>query len=991
MIMNNRIANLGYYVLGIFLLMLASDLSAQDTSVSGSVVDEQTGEALPGVNIVLKGTSRGTITGSNGEFELTVPSLQDTLVFSYIGYGEQQVSIDGRTEINISMVPEALSGDEVVVIGYGTVAKSDLTGSVSSIEAEDITEVPSTNVAEALQGKVSGMDITRSSGEAGADINITLRGNRSLTASNSPLVIVDGIQYGSMEDINPNDIESIEVLKDASSTAIYGSRGANGVILITTKQADEPGTQVSINSYAGFSKTMDYPDFNTGPEYAEQKREANRVSGDWSGPEDDPNIFTSRELENLENNIWTNFRDHLFQTGVQQSHQVSVSRGTEDNSVYLSVNYFDEQGILEMDQLKRYTARLNVDQQLSDALRIGMNSQITYYDRDRRRDPMNIANKINPLTRAYDDEGNLIVRPNNGRDISPLADTQPNAYENNTLTTKVFPTLFAELDFSDHFSLRTNISATLTNGRQGIYRDSETIDQNGTSPEAIYNSSNSRNITFENILNYEADLGEHSIALTGITSYLFNKNDLGSSIGRNQLLSSQLFYGLLNATEGIAVESGYEESSLMSYAGRVNYSWQDKYLLTLSGRFDGSSKLSEDNRWAFFPSVAAAWRISEEDFVGDDALFSDIKLRASYGVSGNDAIDPYSTQSALRRIPFSYGEESAPGFTFSTTLGNPNLEWEISKTANIGLDLGLLNNRVTATIDVYDTRTSNLLLDRFLPLSSGVASVTQNVGETRNRGVEVALETINVLNNDFSWESSVTFFSNKEEIVELVGGGDDIGNGWFIGEPTSVFYDYEKAGIWQQDEADEADSYGQEPGEIKVRDQNGDGEITASDDRVILGSPRPKWSGGIENSVNYKGFDLSVYVFARIGQMMDYEYYDNYKPGAVENGANVDYWTPDNSTNAFPRPNAALSQDNYQYYSTLSYESGSYVKIRNATLGYTFPPSMIENIPVSSVRLYVTGKNLFTFSEVDNYDPERGGALSFPMTRLFVTGINIDF
>src|SRR5690625_3215573 len=764
---NRRLSNLQYYILGALLLLFATDLSAQDT-VSGSVADEETGEVLPGVNILVKGTSSGTTSGSSGDFELTVPSLQDTLVFSYIGYAEQQIPIDGRTEITVSMVPQALSGEEVVVIGYGTVAKSDLTGSVSSVDAEDVTSVPTTNVAEALQGKVSGMDITRSSGEAGAGVNITLRGNRSLTASNSPLVIVDGIQYGSMEDINPNDIESIEVLKDASSTAIYGSRGANGVILISTKQADAPGTQVSIESYAGFSRTMEYPDYNTGPEYVAQKREANRVSGDWSGPEDDPNIFTSGELENINNNVWTDFRDLLFQTGIQQSHQASVSRGTENNSVYLSVNYFDEQGILEMDQLKRYTARLNVDQQFGEALRIGMNSQITYYDRDRRRDPMNIANKINPLTRAYDDEGELIVRPNNGRDISPLADTQLNAYENNTLTTKVFPTLFAELDIAEQVSFRTNISATLTNSRQGIYRDSETIDLNGTAPEAIYNSSNSRNITFENILSYEADWDEHSLSLTGITSYLFNKNDLGSSIGRNQLLSSQLFYGLLNATEGIAIESGYEESSLMSYAGRVNYSWQDKYLLTLSGRFDGSSKLSEDNRWAFFPSAAGAWRISEEDFVGDNSMFSNIKLRASYGVSGNDAIDPYSTQSALRRIPFSYGEDSAPGFTFSTRLGNPNLEWEISKTANLGLDLGLFNDRVTATIDVYDTRTSNLLLDRFLPLSSGVSSVTQNVGETRNRGVELSLQTSYILNNDFSWESNITLFSNKDEIVELV-------------------------------------------------------------------------------------------------------------------------------------------------------------------------------------------------------------------------------
>lgn len=990
MVLKIRMDIVGFFIAVLLVLIGTSGLSAQNTTVTGNVVDEESGEVLPGVNIMIKGTTSGTTTGNDGNYELPVPSLQDTLVFSYVGYQEQQIPIDGRDVIDVSMVAETLSEDELVVIGYGAVAKSDLTGSVSSIDTEEVTEVPTMNVGEALQGKVSGMDITRSSGETGSGVNITVRGNRSLTASNSPLVIVDGIQYGSMEDINPADIESIEVLKDASSTAIYGSRGSNGVILITTKKGSQ-GTQVSVESYAGFSNTKNYPDFNTGPQYVEQKREANRVSGDWSGPEDDPNIFTSQELSNIENNVWTDFRDLLFRRGFQQNHQISLSRGTENNSVYLSVNYFDEKGILQLDQLQRYTARLNIDQKIGEALQIGMNSQITYYDQDRRRDPTNLANKINPLTRAYDDNGDLIVRPNNGRDISPLADTQPNAYENNTLTSKIFPTLYAELNPTDNFSVRSNISATITNSRHGLYRDSETIDQNGTAPEANYNSSNYRNITFENIVNYDMDLDNHSISLTGITSYLFNKNDSGSALGRNQLLSSQLFYGLLNATEGIAVESNYEESSLMSYTGRVNYSWQDKYLLTLTGRFDGSSKLSDDNKWAFFPSVAGAWRISEESFFDGNRTFSDLKLRLSYGVTGNDAISPYSTQSALRRIPFSYDEESAPGYAFSPVLGNNDLKWEISKTVNLGLDVGFFNNRISAVIDVYDTRTSNLLLDRFLPMSSGVSSVTQNIGKTRNRGVEVALETINVMKNDFSWESNITFFSNKEEIVELVSDGDDVGNGWFIGEPTSVFYDYEKIGIWQQNEADEAATYDQEPGEIKVRDQNGDGQITSSDDRVILGSPRPKWSGGIENSVNYKSFDLSFYVFARIGQMMDYEYYDNYKPGGVENGAHVDYWTPDNPTNAFPRPNASLSQDNYPYYSTLSYESGSYVKIRNATLGYTLPPSLVERLPIRSARIYVKGDNLFTFSKVDNYDPERGGGLSFPMTRTFISGMNIEF
>jgi TonB-dependent starch-binding outer membrane protein SusC len=678
--------------------------------------------------------------------------------------------------------------------------------------------------------------------------------------------------------------------------------------------------------------------------------------------------------------------------GFQQEHQFGISTGSENTRVYLSLNYFNESGLFEKDNLDRYAARLNVDQQVSDAFRVGMQSQFTYYDRDRQRDPTNIANKINPLTPAYDDNGDLIIRPHGGRDISPLADLEPNAYENNTLTTRFFPTFYAELLPIPNLSLRSNLSANLTNSRVGIFRAANTIDRNGAAPEAIYESSNSRSITFENIANYRTDIDRHTIGLTGIVSYQFGKNDFGSASGTNQLLPSQLYFGLLNAPDGRAIESGYSESSLMSYAARANYSWDSKYLFTFTGRFDGSSKLSEGNQWAFFPSAAFAWRIIDEPFMGEDGwIFSDLKVRLSYGVSGNDAIDPYSTQSSLRRVPFSFGEEAAPGFTYSPTVGNPNLEWELSHTANLGFDIGFWNNRIYASIDLYNTETSNLLLDRFLPLTSGVTSVTQNIGETRNRGIEIALSSKNVVTNDLFWQTDLTFFSNKEEIVSLVSDGDDIGNGWFIGQPTQVFYDYDMIGIWQLNEADEAAQYGQQPGDIRVRDVDGDGTISSTEDRVIIGSPRPKWSGGIENSVRFRNFDINIFVYARIGQMINYEYNRSYKPNGVENGARVNYWTPENASNEFPRPDASRAAANYQFYNSMAYEDGSFVKIRNATIGYTLPSSLAERFSLRRLRVYVTGRNLLTFSKITDYDPERGGGLSFPMTRVLVTGFNLDF
>ena len=474
-----------------------------------------------------------------------------------------------------------------------------------------------------------------------------------------------------------------------------------------------------------------------------------------------------------------------------------------------------------------------------------------------------------------------------------------------------------------------------------------------------------------------------------MTSYLSGRSDFSEIIGRNQLLPSQLYYALQNATEGVAIQSGYTESKLLSYAGRVSYGWRDRYLLTLTGRFDGSSRLSPGNQWAFFPSVAAAWRISQEPFLRDSEFLTDLKLRVSYGVSGNDAVAPYSTQASLISVPFSFGDELAPGYAFSSRVGNSDLKWELSATTNVGLDAVLWNGRVSLTADVYETNTSDLLLERFLPVSSGVSSVIQNVGKTRNRGLELALTTRNVEREGFTWESNLTFFTNKEEIVELVGGQNDVGNGWFIGYPTQVFYDYEKIGIWQLDEADEAAKFGQKPGEIKVKDQNGDGKITADADRVVLGSPRPKWSASLTNNITWRSFDLSATVFARWGQMMSYEFYDSYKPDGVENGAKVDYWTPENPTNAFPRPNALLSKNNYPYYSSLRYADGSFIKLGDATIGYSLPASFTDGLRLRRARLYVTGKSLWTWAKVDNYDPERGGSLSDPMTRAFVFGVDL--
>lgn len=974
-----------------FSMIAMSPAFSQNVSITGKVVSADDQLPVPGATVMLKGAAVGTVTDVDGNYTLPVPDRAGVLVISFVGYETQEVPMDNRSIINVTLVTDLSDLEEVIVIGYGEVKKSNVTGSIVSVDVEDLAKIPTTNVMEALQGRLPGVDITRSSGQAGAGINISVRGNRSLTASNSPLFIVDGIQYGSIQDLNPNDIQSMEVLKDAASTAIYGSRGANGVIIVTTKQGAVGQTKVNFNTYVGVSEVANYPKVQTPQQYAALRREARRATGDWNGPDDDANIFNDWELESARNNGGAIWPDLFLTEGLQQDYQLGLASATEKSRFYVSLNYFNEKGNQRMDELNRYSIRANVDHSLNDKINVGTQNQITYYNQNFRRDPMNIANKINPLLYPYDDEGNVEFQPNNWKDVNPLIDEEPGHYKNNNRTTRVFTSAYVNYKIIEGLSFRSNLGMTLTNGRTGIYRGSETVDRAGAVSEAVYQTNNSVGLNWENILNYSRQFDQHSFTLTGIHTLLRNDNETQSAQGRNQLLDYQLFYSLGNANDQLAIQSTYRGSSLMSYTGRLQYGYADKYLLMFTARADGASQLSEGNKWAFFPSVSGAWRIIEEPFMQSSNLFTDLKLRASYGVAGNSAVDPYSTESLLSRVPFSYDEEGAIGYTFGSRIGNINLGWEISKTYNLGLDFGLIRNRLVGTIDVYDTKTDDLLLNRFLPPSSGVSSIMENIGKTRNRGVELGLDAVAIDRDDVVWNVGVNWFTNKEEILELATGTDDIANGWFIGHPTRAFYDFQKAGIWQSHEADAALVYEQVPGEIRVVDQNGDSQIDANNDRVVLGSPRPKWSGSFNSDLSVGNFDFNFQIFARWGQMMDYEFYDIYDPSGNENSHQHDYWTPENPSNSYPRPHAGRTQGSTIYYSSLLYEDASFVKLRGVTLGYNLPRPLLEKLGVGRLRVYVTGKNMFVLSKVDKYDPERGGAMSNPIPRLIVGGINLEF
>ncbi|SOE21126.1 TonB-linked outer membrane protein, SusC/RagA family [Spirosomataceae bacterium TFI 002] len=953
-------------------------------------------EALPGASVIVEGSSNGTTSDALGNFTIQVPDRNANLVFSFIGFTTQTVPVSGKSVVNVTLVENSEELSEVVVIGYGTVRKRDLTGAVTSIKSEDIRQVPAQSPLESIQGKVAGVDITRSNGSASSGINIAIRGNRSIGAGNGPLFIVDGIQTGNINNINPNDIESMEFLKDASSTAIYGWQGANGIVIVTTKKGSTGKARVSFNTYYGTSKVSRYPSVLDGPGYAAIKREANRAAGRWNSVADDAKIFNSQELLAVQNNEWIDYQKELFRNGTQQNYNVGVNAGTENTKVFFSLDYFNEKGILKFDESKRYSLRANIDQTITKKVKVGLQSQVTTRDEDYRRDPLNMANKIIPLGTIYDADGNFITFPLSGSSISPLADEQPDAFSNTGKKTNILSNVYAEFKLLKSLTFRSNFGANIGFSREGLFESSNTISRNGGNSFSSMSSSNSRFINWDNILTFSKEINDHSFTLTALSSYVENLSDNVSASGQSQLLPAQLYYALGNAPSNIAISSEFEKWNVLSFAGRLNYNYKSKYLLTLTNRADGASRLSAGNKWAFFPSVAVAWQVGDEDFMKNQNLFSDLKLRLSYGVAGNSGISPYGTQSTLARVPMAFGEASFQGFTFSPLLGNAAAGWELSKTQNLGLDMGFLNNRLTATVDIYDTRTSDLLLPRGLPPTTGVKTVYQNIGKTRNNGVEVAINSVNVRTNDFTWNSTLTFTHNKERIVSLVTEGvDDIGNGWFVGQPINVFYDYEKLGIWQTSEADQAALFGQIPGDIKVRDQNGDGKIDAVNDRIVLaGQNRPNWFGGFNNKVTYKGFDLNVYLFARWGQTISPSFLGRYdRQSNLSNSTTIiDYWTPENPTNEYPRPNANISGASTLYWSTIGYVDGSYLRVRNLSLGYTFPA--MEKSFFNSLRVYTTATNPVTWTKspkLKEYDPERGGGESSPMLKNVVVGLNIGF
>ncbi len=989
----------------------------QDLTVSGKVTSVEDAEGLPGVNVIVKGTTTGTVTDIEGNYTLRVPSRESVLVFSAIGFSTMEVTVGSQSQISVGMEVDVKSLNEVVVVGYGTQDKRDVTASISSIDAEAISRIPTGNAMDAMKGQIAGVDVLQNGGRPGQNSTITIRGRRSLTASNDPLFVVDGIPMtagtSSIQDFNPADIASMEVLKDAAATAIYGSRGSNGVIIITTKRGKPGKTTVNYTSSYASTKPFRMIPMMNGEQFADLKREASRVDASnrsgrsaWgdvgSSIPDDANVFVDPvELNSAQNGISTDWQDLIYQNGSQLNQQISIAGGTEKTQVNMALSYFKENGLIEGSDYNRYTARANVDHQINKIFKIGLSTIFSNSTQNwGSGSVINEAVNQTPLGVPYDANGDLIFLPiSDGIRSNPLSELVPGKRIDERKVNRLFSSVYLEADIFKGLKYKFLLGQDYQFFERGIFEGQFTNPRKNGTPSATLQKEGQFGYTLENLLTYNKSFGDHDLGITALQSVQQQDETSSSTSAIDLPYETSKWHNLGLATVS-AYSSRFEQYRLLSAMGRVNYSYKGKYLLQATLRWDGSSRLAEGNKWNAFPGLSAGWRIKDEAFLSGVTLISDLKLRASYGKVGNTAVAPYQTQGTLGQSIYSWDNSDARGFQLSQ-IPSPDLSWEYSETIDIGLDFGLFNNRLSGTFDYYSTSSGlSLLLRRALPPTSGYSSILQNIGGTETKGFEITLgSTILDLPNGLNWTADFNLGHYTEKIVDLAQRDadgnkiDDVGNGWFIGEAIRSFYDYEKVGIWQANEKDQAAALmGAFPGEIKLKDQNGDGSITP-DDRIILGNDVPAAYGGFTNRLSFKGVDLSFFFYYRLGFQIQCDFCNGQATmQARYNNLAVDYWTIDNPTNEYPRPN--INQERIAFGSTLRYVDGGYVKLRNITLGYTLPTSVLDRLKVSNLRLYVTAQNPLVWSKFELFDPERGGNIGsgeMPSTQLFLGGLNLTF
>ncbi|MBQ8521560.1 MAG: TonB-dependent receptor [Bacteroides sp.] len=969
-------------------------------TVKGKVVDAS-GEPIIGANIrEVASSANGTISDIDGNFTLNV-AQGATLEVSYIGYLTQQVK--AARNLTVTLQEDNKTLDEVVVVGYGTVKKRDLTGAVSSVKSEDLKRMPTSNPIEAIQGMVAGLDITRSDGEAGSGVNMTLRGTRSINGSNTPLFIIDGMA-GSYDELNPNDIASIEVLKDASSTAVYGAAGANGVVIITTKTPKKDKFSIDFDAYHGWNVITATPELRTGDEYIAFRREAQRTAGVWNSAADDSKLFPTTYQTLIDNGNWVDWFDLATQTGKTSSYNLSTSSATDRMTSYFSLNYYNLGGILEGDELERYSMRAKVDFKANDIVKYGINLYAMYSDNDKRSS--RIYNRIlgmAPLGIPYDENGNVVVDPTGNSDLNPLADTADGVYANNVKTLSVAPQAYLELTPLKGLTFKSVLGGYFRNVKQALFygRNSYNDMEYGTQYAEIPNKF-TYDYSWQNILTYDFKIKEdHQFTVTAVTEWTKSRHENVSARANDFDSNDYLYHSLSAATGTPSVSSEYKASQKMSYVGRINYNYKGKYLATFSARYDGSSMLAEGHKWDIFPAGAVAWRISNEAFMENTRdWMSNLKLRASYGVTGNAGASEYATMDYSRTGVFGFQDNQVNYSGYSQNIANKELGWEKSYMLDLGFDLGLFNDRINVTFDWYRTDTRDILYEKNLPFANGgygsaAFKMWDNVCETRNTGLELTVTSHNFVKKDFTWDTTLSFATNKEEVVKTISDGPLQFKDYYLieGEPIKTYYGYKYAGIWGTAEADEAAKYGQQPGQVHVAEKGEADYKLSTDDYQIIGNADPKWTGSLLNNFTFKNFDLSVLLIARWDWTMHHGITGWYRQeGLSATPVICDYWTPENQSARYPRPNANASDT---YMDTANWFDGSYLKVKTISLGYTLPKSWLEKVNIERARIYFTASNPFIWTKCDylkDYDPEKGGNDdTAPLTKQFVFGVNVSF
>ena len=993
--------------------VLAIGASAQNKTVSGTVIDG-TGEPVIGASVLVKGTSNGVITDIDGNFTLQNVPSNGTIQVSFVGYKTQDIPVAGKSSINVKLMEDTEMLDEVVVVGYGVQKKSDVTGAITSVNEKTIRERPVQNAVSAMQGKAAGVDI-QTNVRPGETSAVVIRGTRSIKADNSPLYVVDGVVLmGDINDINPSDIESMEILKDASSTAIYGSRGANGVVLITTKSGKTGKVQVDYNMTISADIANSLTDWASAGEMLDRIRTAEINGGTYRLGTD---VLTAPNLEAdiakfghgdaasiaaiqkaYEGGVYdpsriptTDWIDMMTRTGITQNHQLSISAGNEKSKLFTSLGYYKSKGVQLNQGFYRYTARINGEINVTNWLKFGTSISAAYSEQEYGK--MNYSGSATGaqdlygralsqylIAQPYDEEGNLVEYPG-GNAAAPIW----NPYididntSDNTRRVSLQANAFAEITFTSWLKYRFNLGTNYNNKKIASWQGSQsTTNRKGVpaTASASNESQDRKNWMIENILYFNKEVGVHSFGATLVQSAQKSMYETLSASANKIIYDSAKWWNLAANLNGkpSGYGSGFSETMMMSWMGRINYALMNRYLLSASMRYDGSSVLARGHKWDYFPSASLAWKMQEEEFMKSLNWLDELKLRVGYGITGNSGVSAYTTSGPLSQYNYVYGTTPGIGM-IPKDMANPELGWEKTKQINIGIDFAVLNRRLTGTIEWYQSNTYDMLMDRSIPGITGYSNVLDNIGKMKNTGIEFSLSSVNIDTRDFTWRTDLNISHNKEEIVSLVNGKEDMpaangGRGWFIGHPLEVYRYYVVDGLWQNTPEDLAEialwkenGYNFEPGQYKPKEINVNHKLE-DDDKQIIGNRNPKVVIGLTNTFNYKNWELSFFLYGRLGQ----KYYYNINPNAsgdyVVYGRKAslnEFWSEDNPGAKYPKLTSASNVSDANVNRAANVHNGSFVAVRNISLGYTFTDKLLSKVGIRSLNMYAQVINPFMF------------------------------